>query len=154
MTGLIWLYSGGMPVATQGAPLPFEEKIAHIALRAAMRGKTNLTAPIEVNDLNLTQGAKLYKINCAVCHGLPEHQATLISMGLFPKPPQLFEADHGVTDDPVGESFWKIKNGIRLTGMPGFVDHLSDTEMWQFSQLVTSADKLPSTVQEYLTKFP
>ena len=154
LAGLVFLFTGGMPVATKGPPLPLEKFVARTAVHVAMKGEEDRPSPVSADEINLMSGAKLYTAHCAVCHGLPEHQATLISMGLFPKPPQLFEADHGVTDDPVGESFWKIKNGIRLTGMPGFVDHLSDTEMWQISQLVTSADKLPSTVQEYLTKFP
>jgi hypothetical protein len=28
-------------------------------------------------------------------------------------------------DDPVGVTFWKVQNGIRLTGMPGFKAALS-----------------------------
>jgi hypothetical protein len=41
-----------------------------------------------------------------------------IAKGLYQKPPQ--KASEGVEDDPEGVSFWKIKQGIRLTGMPSF----------------------------------
>ncbi len=27
---------------------------------------------------------------------------------------------HGVTDDPVGETHWVVKNGIRFSAMPSF----------------------------------
>lgn len=50
---------------------------------------------------------------------------SFIAKGLFPKPPQLLEIDDQINDDPIGEAYWKIKNGIRLSGMPGFVDSLS-----------------------------
>jgi len=51
-----------------------------------------------------------------------------------------------VTDDPVGESFWKVQNGIRLSGMPGFKQSLSETQMWQVSALLAKADQLPPEV--------
>jgi len=47
----------------------------------------------------------------------------------------------GVSDDPPGETYWKVANGIRLTGMPSYKPQLSDTEMWQVSQLLANADK-------------
>ncbi len=56
----------------------------------------------------------------------------------------------GVTDDPPGETYWKVANGIRLTGMPSFKSVLTDTEMWQVSLLLANADKpLPPEAVEY-----
>jgi mono/diheme cytochrome c family protein len=51
----------------------------------------------------------------------------------------------------VGETFWKVQNGIRLTGMPGFKGSLSEKEMWQVSQLVALADKLPESAKSELS---
>jgi mono/diheme cytochrome c family protein len=72
---------------------------------------------------------------------------------MYPKPPRLLEGK-GVTDDPAGESYWKVANGIRLTGMPGFHGALTDTQMWQVSLLVAQADKLPKSVADSLTAVP
>jgi len=58
----------------------------------------------------------------------------------------------GVTDDDVGETYWKVKNGIRLTGMPGYVSSLSENEMWQVSLLLLHADKLPDSAVAVLRK--
>ena len=69
---------------------------------------------------------------------------------MFPQPPQFFEG-HGVTDDPPGETYWKAKNGIRLTGMPGYGSSLSDQQLWQVSLLLAHADKLPASVQTALS---
>ena len=64
-----------------------------------------------------------------------------------PERPQLWQKHPnssviGVSDNPPGETYWKIANGIRLTGMPAFKDLLSETEMWQVSLLLANADKL------------
>lgn len=68
-----------------------------------------------------------------------------IAKGLYPKPPQL--ATDGVEDDPEGVSFWRIKHGIRLTGMPSFGYSLSDREIWTLALFLKNMDKLPSAVQ-------
>lgn len=152
LAGFIFLTSGSMPVATKGLPLPFEKLITQIAIHAAIGSEENKTSPIAVDDPNLLAGAKVYVTNCAVCHGVVNQAKTTIAKGLFPPPPQLFESTQGVTDDLIGEIYWKVKNGLRLTGMPGFVDSLTDTEIWQVSELLLNAEKLPAQVQSYLTQ--
>ena len=75
---------------------------------------------------------------------------------MFPDAPQLLQKHHngdvvGVSDDPPGETYWKVYNGIRLTGMPAFKTQLSETEMWQVSLLLANADKqMPPAVQSVL----
>jgi mono/diheme cytochrome c family protein len=71
---------------------------------------------------------------------------------MFPLPPQLQTKDEMVTDDPVGVTYWKVKNGIRMTGMPGFGEMLSDNEMWQVSEMLAHADKLPPATMAALQK--
>ena len=83
-----------------------------------------------------------------MCHGLPGQPQTAIGKGMFPKPPMLWE--DGVTDDPPGETYWKVSGGIRMTGMPGFEKSLSTTQMWQVSLLLANADKLPAAVKDNL----
>ena len=36
-----------------------------------------------------------------------------------------------------------MTHGIRLSGMPGFANILSDTERWQVTMMLAHADKLP-----------
>jgi mono/diheme cytochrome c family protein len=76
-----------------------------------------------------------------------------IAKGMFPKPPHLFRGK-GVTDDEPGETHWKVANGIRLTGMPGFKSSLSETQMWQVSLLLAHADKISDTVKQELQPPP
>ena len=60
-----------------------------------------------------------------------------------------------MSDDPAGETYWKVSNGIRLTGMPSYNKVLSPIQMWQVSLLLANADKgLPDPVKAILTGEP
>jgi thiosulfate dehydrogenase len=153
--GGLWLYftSGRAPVAVTDPPLPFEKKIARTSIRAHLAKQEQSDPAVPANETNFLAGAEVYKQNCAVCHGLPDTTASTISQGMYPKPPQLFEGT-GVTDDPVWQTHWFATNGIRTTGMPGFKGRLSDTQLWQVSQLLANADKISPTVRAALIVVP
>ena len=74
---------------------------------------------------------------------------------MFPDAPPLWEKHRngevvGVSDDPPAETYWKVANGIRLTGMPAFEQTLGKDKVWQVSLLLAGADKLPPSVQAIL----
>src|SRR5208283_5276212 len=148
----VYLYfsSGSVPVATSAPPMPFEKTMARIALHARMEKEMPKSIPVTADEAAYVAGAQIYKENCAVCHGLPGQKQTGIARGMFPKPPKLLEGT-GVTDDPAGETYWKVAGGIRMTGMPGFDQTLSTTQMWQVSLLLANADKLLKTAMDSLT---
>ena len=142
--------SGSAPVATSSTPMPFEKTLARMALHARLDKEMPKSVPIAADEAVYVAGAQIYKENCAVCHGLPGQPQTAIAQGMFPKPPLLMKGT-GVTDDPPGETYWKVSGGIRMTGMPGFDKTLSTTQMWQVSLLLANADKLPQAVKDVLT---
>jgi mono/diheme cytochrome c family protein len=145
----VYFGQGMAPVATSAAPMPFEVRLAHMALHARLAREMPGEAPIPADEANLAAGAHVYVQHCAVCHGVRGAEQTAIARGEFPKPPHLFRGK-GVTDDSAGETYWKVANGIRMTGMPGFAKSLSTDEMWQVSLLLANADKLPPTVTAVL----
>ena len=150
--GAYLYFAGGYaPVATSAAPMPFEKMLANKALDARLQEEMPKHVPIEPTEANLMAGAVLYKEQCAVCHGLPGVSKTAIAAGMFPPPPQLFQGK-GVTDDEPGETYWKVANGIRLTGMPGFRTALKDDQLWQVSLLLAKANELPESVTNVLTR--
>jgi thiosulfate dehydrogenase len=136
-------------VATSAPPMPFERTFAHMALHARLDKEMPKSVPIQANEAAYLAGAQVYKENCAVCHGLPGQPQTNIAKGMFPHPPTLMEGT-GVTDDPAGETYWKVSGGIRMTGMPSYEKTLSTTQRWQVSLLVANADKLPKSVTDSL----
>jgi thiosulfate dehydrogenase len=145
----LYFTGGSAPVATTDSDMPFERFFAKKALNARIAKDMPKNVPIPANEANYLAGAELYKQHCAVCHGLPLTPKTAIATGMYPKPPLLLEGK-GVTDDEPGESYWKIFNGIRLSGMPGFSKSLSETQMWQLALLVANADKLPASAKTAL----
>ena len=151
-----WFYftTGWAPVAVGDPPMLLEKKLAHGALNARI-GKDPHTdpAPVPLNEATYLAGGDVYKQNCAVCHGLPGENPSNIAKGMFPKPPELFNGK-GVTDDPAWETYWKAKNGIRLTGMPAFKQTLNDTQIWQVSVLLANADKISPAVKAALATTP
>ncbi len=142
--------TGRAPVAVTDPDMPFEKTLAHKALHARIDSEKPQDSPVPADEVNFLAGAEVYRQNCAVCHGLPSQPPTAIAQGMYPKPPQLFRGT-GVTDDPAWETYWKASNGIRTTGMPGFKGKLSETQLWQVSQLLANADKIPDTVKTALT---
>ena len=153
LAAFLFVKFGGMPVATKGKPLPLERFLASVAIHAAVDREADKPSPIEATEANLAAGAKTYRAQCLVCHGSPDRPPTPIALGMYPKPPTLVRlGKSGVTDDPAGETYWKAKNGIRLTGMPGFGDSLSETELWQVSLLLQHAHELPSSVGKLLSE--
>jgi len=135
---------GKPPVAVADKHFPFEDRIVRVPMNARIKREMPKSAPIEPTDENLNAGAGIYDDKCEVCHGIAGEQSS-IGGKMFPRAPQLF-AKHkngavGVSDDPVGETYWKIKNGVRLTGMPAYEKALTETQMWQVSLLLSRADK-------------
>jgi thiosulfate dehydrogenase len=147
----IYLRLGYAPVATAAPPLPLEKTITGMALNARVAKEAPAQTPVPATETNLMAGAKSYRRYCSECHGLSGQPPSATAKGMFPKPPQLFDGK-GVTDDPVGETYWKVANGIRLTGMPAFVGSLTDEQLWQVSQLLTNAKKLPAGVVDLIAK--
>ena len=144
-----FIVSGNAPVATAAPPMPFETMLAHKALNARIGKEMPSSVPMQADDATLTAGAEVYRHHCGICHGLPGQPEGGFAKGMFPHPPKLMEGK-GVTDDEPGETYWKVANGIRLTGMPSFRPSLSETEMWQVSLLCAHADKLPQGTKDVL----
>jgi thiosulfate dehydrogenase len=150
--GYIFVRAGGISMETTAAPLPFEKSLAEMALVASVGNAAAEQDPLPVTDGTLTAGVQTYRDQCALCHGIPGQQPTAAAQGMFPPPPQLFEKDGMMIDDPEGATFWKVTHGIRLSGMPGFVRTLSDTQRWQVTMLVAHADRLSPSVKAALTR--
>jgi thiosulfate dehydrogenase len=150
VSGSIYFYfaSGMAPAAVADPPMMMERKMANKSLDAHIE-KANVPAPpIQPSEDNYVAAAKVYKEQCSVCHGLP-NQPPAIADNMFPHATLMFKGK-GVTDDPPQESYWKIKNGIRLTGMPSFSGILDDNQMWQLAHFVAGADKLPDSAKKLL----
>ena len=140
----LYLAFGKPPVAVSDKPFPFEARIVEVPLEARIRRELPAASPIPASDQNLNAGAGIYEDKCESCHGTADEPSG-IGNKMFPRAPQFWRkplnGEMSVGDDPVGETYWKIKNGIRLTGMPAYGKVLTETQLWQVSLLLSMADK-------------
>lgn len=144
----VYLAHGKPPVAAGDKPFPFEERVVEVPLEARIQRELPPPPPIAASDENLNAGAGIYEDKCEICHGTADEPSG-IGNNMFPHAPQFWRkhpsGEMSVGGDPVGETYWKIKNGIRLTGMPAYGKSLSETQLWQVSLLLSMADmQLPA----------
>src|SRR5271155_57598 len=149
-----YLKFGSLPVAVADKAFPFEKEIVYLPLDSRI-DREKKTAPFGISEDVFESGAHVYRAQCASCHGTPGHDVAF-AKHMFPLAPQLWSSHGsqgvvGVSDDEPGETYWKVANGIRLSGMPSYAHVLSDTQMWQVSLLLKNADKeLPGPVSQIL----
>lgn len=149
VAGYLLLRSGLIPANADAQPGGLELWVAGTSLDATLRSEAPKEPnPVALNDANLIQGISLYGQHCAICHGTASGAASAspVAKGLYPAPPQL--GDEGVEDDPEGASFWKIKHGIRLTGMPAWGPSLNDRQIWTLALFLKHMDKLPPAAKQ------
>lgn len=149
ISAYLLLHSGLIPANADAPPSALETWMAETSLAATLHHAAPKTPnPIVFGDDNLVNGVRLFARNCAVCHGSARGDAgaSAIARGLSQRPPQF--ASEGVEDDAEGVSFWKIKHGIRLTGMPSFGKTLSDQDIWTIALFFKHMDKLPPRAQQ------
>jgi thiosulfate dehydrogenase len=148
------VYTGMLPAAANDPSMRFEPLIAQAGLFSRIERQAPNRDLSNMSAADLVAGAGVYQNNCAVCHGLPNQQQGPVGGGMYPTAPRLFSPDGMVTDDSAGETYWKVKNGIRLSGMPSFEKILTDEQMWDVAAVVKRADKLPADVMDALRPQP
>jgi len=97
--------------------------------------------PMSLDDAAVVRtGARAFsERGCVNCHGAPGVNWAKVSEGIRPYPPDLKELANEVEPEQL---FWVIKNGINMTGMPGFgLIEVPDQEIWS---IVAFVKKLPT----------
>lgn len=96
--------------------------------------------PVSLEDPAIVQaGARAFATRgCVNCHGGPGAPWAKFSEGMRPDPPDLKDV---VKELEPAEIFWVIRNGINMTGMPGFaLAEVPNQEIWTIAAFVK---KLP-----------
>lgn len=128
-------------LSSRATPTALEALLArnarHLAIPSGARSTKN---PVAATPENLRAARLHFADHCAVCHGNDGNGDSMMGRGLYPKPPDLRQADTQKLSD--GELFWIIENGVRFTGMPAFGGpHSSPEDSWK---LVLFIRHLPS----------
>jgi len=98
------------------------------------RGPLPQAPPYDPSSVAIGQMA--YGGECANCHGVDGRTPTDIGRWMYPRTLALDSAQVQQWSD--AELFWIVKNGIRLSGMPGFGKIHKDEQIWHLVHYVRS----------------
>jgi len=143
--GAVVVFTGHFPFHATAKPPQWERRIANLALDPAVERKAaKLASPIAATDEDLMRGMKLYRENCAGCHGDRGKPSRWGQHNFYPPAPQLAERGVG---DPVPNIFVVVKYGIRYTGMGGWKDQVPDDDLWRVATFLSRVKSLPPAVE-------
>jgi len=139
------VYTGRFPIHATAKPPTWERRVANTALDAAVdRAAEGLADPIPTpSEEDLLKGMKIYRDDCAGCHGDKGKPSTWGRNNFYPPAPQL--ADRGV-HDPVPNIFVIVRDGVRYTGMGGWHGEMPDSDLWRVSSFLHNLKTLPPAV--------
>jgi mono/diheme cytochrome c family protein len=146
--GLAYLRLGYAEVRADIPPGSRETALLFSSVHASVRRRApELPNPVSPTDENLIAGGKIYRNECAGCHGTPGKPDS--GNSLYPPIPQLPIAGTTYTEAQI---FWVAKHGIRLSGM--FANGLwdSDQKLWTVAAYIKRMNSLPAHVQQELAK--
>jgi mono/diheme cytochrome c family protein len=136
--------SGFLPVAATDVPPDWEVSFAGRALDASLeRRAEGLKPPFAADEATLRAGMKLFRDNCAGCHGDGKASSPWGDNNFYPRVPQFLVEP---PDLSVAETFVVVKHGIRYSGMGGWNGMLSDDDIWRVSLFASSLESLPAGV--------
>jgi len=110
---------------------------------ATPAGVKEMKTPDSVTEASTAEAREHFVEHCSVCHGSTGRGDTLYGRNLYPKVPDLTQADTQQLTD--GELFYIISNGVRFTGMPAFGGEDSPESI---SALVSFIRRLPKLTPE------
>lgn len=137
-------------LSTREEPTHTEAVIArtmrHFAVPAKLRDARN---PIPLTPDVLAEGREHFADHCAQCHGNDGRGQTEMGKNLYPRAPDMTLAATQKLSD--GELFAIIRNGVRLTGMPGWGG--DDADNWKLVHFVRHMPKMTKEEIEAMKKF-
>jgi mono/diheme cytochrome c family protein len=139
----VYFFGGFYSVAaTEEDPALVDRMLIQVR-QASIARRAKDTPPAEDGSA-VQAGARAYATRgCVNCHGAPGVEWAKWSEGMRPYPPDLKEISG---ERPPAELFWVIRNGIKMTAMPGFATTgAKDEEIWK---IVAFVKKWPSVTPE------
>ena len=144
LVGIAAAWLGLLPWHATSNPPRWETAFADKTLRASVKHYLpDLKNPVPASNDNLLVGMKIFRANCAGCHGEFGHPSQWGTTGFYPRVPQFADVPPTLS---APEMFFVVKNGIRYTGMGAWDGMLSDGEIWQVVTFLNNLKSLPEPV--------
>ena len=128
-------------LSARARPSAMEEMLArnawHLSIPSDARTMRN---PLPASEENLKDARLHFADHCAICHANDGSGDALFGRALYPKPPDLRQAETQNRSD--GELFWIIENGVRFTGMPAFGGQGMSDDSWKLVHFIRHLPQL------------
>lgn len=143
-----FIYSGVFNVA---ADEPHSRPIYWVAEKTRERSIAARAKDIEVPRLDdadlINSGGADYNEMCTGCHLKPGMKDSELRTAMYPQPPDLTQVHRA---DPA-QTFWIIKHGIKMSGMPAWGATHDDQRMWAMVAFLQQLPRLTPEQYQILT---
>lgn len=124
----LFVKSGAYDVGASRRHTRFTQWITHdTMIYSVQRQSKDIALPVSTTAAQIVAGFCAYEAHCVACHGAAAVARQQWVNGMEPQPPYLLDVTQRF---PPAQLFWIAKNGIKMTGMPGWADRMSDREIW------------------------
>ena len=137
-----WL--GVWSLDATATPPAWERAFARMAVSASVARRAPRTPnPLRPSPDVLLAGMKVYRDNCAGCHGGPSRPSEWGSKDFYPRVPQFARL---APRKPDWQLYWIVTHGVRYSGMAAWDGLVSDSTIWQVVTFLSRLESLPPSV--------
>ena len=112
----------------------------------AMRARRIEAPPLKDPAMIIAGGADFNEM-CTGCHLKPGVEDSEMASAMYPRPPNLAKA----TRDNPAETFWIIKHGLKMSGMPAWGPTHDDERIWAMVAFLLQLPRLTPAQYQILT---
>ena len=112
----------------------------------AIRARDIAVPPLDDPTL-ISAGGADYNEMCTGCHLQPGVEQSELAAAMYPRPPSLAR----VKRERPAETFWIIKHGIKMSGMPAWGATHDDPRMWAIVAFLQQLPRLTPAQYQILT---
>lgn len=139
VAGAVTVFGGLYPVAASDKHSAGVQWLVEETRDSAVARSATGLKPPAFSPADIRLGGSHFKGMCQECHGGPGVGPEEFATAMNPKPPNLAEA---ASDLSVSQVFWIAKNGIKMSGMPGFGKTEEDDDLWRVAAFVKQMSKV------------
>lgn len=137
----LYMYLGYYNISASQPHISFvEDVIQGIKYNSVEHHTEGLIKPAISKNEVMKSGLEHYDAMCVHCHSAPGMDESELQNGLYPKPPSFPDE----IDERLGveQIYWITKNGIKMSGMPGFGADHSDEQLWLIAGFVKELENI------------
>lgn len=148
VAGFIFVWFGVFNIAANNPHWGITTQLLEVVRDRSITARAEKLSIPNLDDAErIKRGAANYAAMCAQCHLAPGMDTSELHEGLYPKPPVLYKDDDFI--DAPNETFWVIKNGIKMTAMPAWENYNSDEQIWDMMATIKAMAKM--SAEQYQT---